>query len=233
MSIYKDESGRLGQLAWNDQGVDFGDSAHFTGLWVMATGDLFPWVWIDFVDGKGLIVRHPEQEPWNNWRNVSRDQTMPIVAALMRQGSIATAKKVFWAHAKRLFFCQNIERDAKGTRKYPWPHKVNGKWRVFDFADPLAPHHISAMARAAGYKTWLIDAIAFPTFILECLTFRYSDNDDQGALIATAACLGKLHWFKFFNPDWEKKLDLYCNGWRRQGELFKELRNFVFFNRSI
>lgn len=85
-----------------------------------------------FFDSDGP-VRHPHQVPWNNPKNFSRDQAIPLIAI----SSKGLARHFFWKTIRNFGFMPNSERDYPGTTKYPWPHKVNGKWRMFDFADPV------------------------------------------------------------------------------------------------
>lgn len=72
----------------------------------------------------GLCVRHPESEVLgaNNPWNFTRDQLSTYVAGLWKQGQYKTVRRIFWAHFKRGFFCQNFERDKPGSKKYLWPH---------------------------------------------------------------------------------------------------------------
>lgn len=213
--------------AWGvllDISGDGGDSAHFTGLYVMSTGNH---VGMHKFVKLGFGRRHPEQYPWTNVRNFSRDQLMPLLAGLHTEKKSVIAKQVFKQHAKRLFFAQNFERDEPGTTKYPWPHKVKGKWRILDFADPLAPHHIYAMAKAANINLPWLYPIAVITLILELLTFKYGDNNDQGAIISTAYLMNRLDLFKKYNPNWKAKLENYCMGWRKQSRLYQSLTEFI------
>jgi hypothetical protein len=76
---------------------------------------------IEAYENNGVCVRcpSPTQSPWNSPLNFSRDQLIPLASGL----PAAAARRVFWSHAKRLFFCQNIERDKPGSRKHLWPHQ--------------------------------------------------------------------------------------------------------------
>lgn len=101
------------------QDGDGGDSAHFTGLYLMATQQE---VGFDrFMTPEGG-VRHPYQTPWDNPKNLSRDQTMPLAAGLFVEGRTDMVEQLLVQAKWRGSFAQNIERDAIGTTKYPWPH---------------------------------------------------------------------------------------------------------------
>jgi hypothetical protein len=173
----------------------------------------------------------------------------PIVGVLAAHGYTRECQQIFWQTAKRLFFAQNIERDAPGTTKFPWPHyahrmmdnprtkapafqgwpkalasiarpvlltlgivkqETGGDWVWFDFVDPMFPHYILCML-AGGWPRLrtLARALAFPFFVLDALTYRWSDNDDAGAIIGSAYGLGLVSWYKKIVPNWEQKCDAY------------------------
>lgn len=104
-----------------DSGGDAGDSANRSGLFAMCTDFYMP-LDMFFTKNSGELVRHPTQSPWDNPKNFSRDQLIPLVAGLWKREMYSLASSVFWAHARRGFFCQNTERDVPGSKKYPWPH---------------------------------------------------------------------------------------------------------------
>lgn len=137
-----------------DQTGDGGDSSCWAGLLALFGEDenLFPYVNWDFGN---VTQRHPFQPPWNSKDNFSRDQLIRLLAGLWRRGNYGIVRKLFWAHFRRGFFCQNIERDWPGSIKYPWPHEfykdsqyVNGvnsitkplkfNFRTFKFEGTLA-----------------------------------------------------------------------------------------------
>ena len=122
--IYLDDSGYP-----LSQGLDGGDSAVRAGILVMTNPET-PLSLIPY-ENKGLLTRHPEQFPWNNPNNFTRDQLIPMLAGLYARSQTgyflseyyqALIKRVFKTHAKRLFFSQSIERDKPGSTKRLWPH---------------------------------------------------------------------------------------------------------------
>lgn len=209
---------------------DGGDSAHFTGLHIIATNEA-TFRSLFFIKN-GQVVRHPAQIPWNNPANATRDQIMPVCAGLARTGAIHSLRKILWRRCLAFGFAQNFDRDCVGTRKFPWPHfakrcRGESRWVWFDFADPMFPHYLFAMAVGARLKPrWLFRALAAPTFVLDCLTYRWSDNDDQGALIASADLLGFIPLFRRLNPNWEEKCLKYFNS-RGLDELGSKLVKFI------
>lgn len=98
------------------------DSAHFTSLAVLA-GVQEPWKASLFVtDDEWKVVRHPYDKKSNNWKNATRDQMMPTIAALNKNGKHKVCRKIFWDTIKRFCFAQNTERDLPGSKKLFYPH---------------------------------------------------------------------------------------------------------------
>lgn len=111
-----------------DQKGDGGDSARAQGLFSLFSPEnyYFGVLVLNYVSLKGECFRHPNQKPWDNAKNFSRDQLICLVAGLWaRKEPLAQlkAREIFWAHAKRLFFCQNSERDSVGSKKMFRPHE--------------------------------------------------------------------------------------------------------------
>lgn len=209
-----------------------GDSAHYTGLATIAShSQYFGLKYLVGIDG--LAVRHPTQHPWNNPWNFTRDQLMPLIGGLYAQGRTDKIRALFWSHAKRLFFCQNFERDVPGSKKYPWPHtfinfKGEKETRSFDFADPLLPHDIYAFARAG--KFWfapLLYPFGFASLILHLFLTRRSGRTDIGTTIAVCYLAGVLPYFRLIVPDYANRLKEYFLGWRKMGVLCELLIHYI------
>lgn len=118
MSFFFDEDGFP-----RNQTMDGMDTALRAGL--LATFSFLGRVRMDlrsFEVSPGILCRHPKHFPSNNPRNLSRDNEMVLIAGLSAQGEYKIIRRVFYAHLKRLFFCQNFERDVPGSKKYLWPH---------------------------------------------------------------------------------------------------------------
>lgn len=225
--IKRDENGYI-----VDDTLDGGDSANRCGLWKLFKGHDLPLkdpaFWLeDFVLSGGICVRHPKQFPWNNPKNFSRDQLIPLCAGLWRVKRYDLVRSIFWSHAKRLFFCQNIERDKPGTKKYPWPHKyVNDKGQNeksnFNFADPLLPHDVFFLIMCSKlyilYPLWIIAA---PMFVIALLIHCISDTNDEGQIISQCKVHGSwaVNLYKKWRPDYKERLNTYWIARRNQGEI--------------
>jgi hypothetical protein len=209
-----------------EQGGSGGDSSHYSGLYVIATGSKE--INLDkLVLPSGYAVRHPNDGlvDWHsNPNNFSRDQLMPLVAGLYVQGRQDLIKKLAKQHARRAFFAQNIDRDWPNTPKKPYPHyyvDLNGKTQFswFNYRDPLLPHHIQALLKGAGYRFhFLLYPISLLTYVLEGLSLKFSSNYDIGTYFATGYVLGFGKVFKTLLTDWRYRFNKFLLGWR-QGKI--------------
>jgi hypothetical protein len=185
----------------------------------------------------GLLTRHPLQTPWNNPKNFTRDQLIPFVAGCHRAREYALVRRVFWRHARRLFFCQNSERDYPGTKKSLFPQYYKAGARFDDktiiqkdgwvwkpnFADILAPHDIwhLILCGRIWYLYWLAP-LGFASLLIS-LWFhcRYNKGNDEGQIISLCEIAGE--WFKRkykqWRTGWQTKLETYWNGWRKEQSL--------------
>ncbi len=192
-----------------DETGDGGDSARAVGI--LALFMPFRPTKAAEYEHVGALVRHPLQVPWNNPKNFTRDQLICLVPAL----STNAAKRVFWATLKRCCFAQNFERDAVGSTKYPWPHKVDGAWRLFDFADPLLPHHIGHLAACAGYDclAW----IGWPLLALSCILNSNKLDSEQNQLQCMVKVAGPwaVLLYKKCNTNWVEQTRYY---WERRNQ---------------
>ncbi len=207
---------------------DEGDSACRWGLLQWADFTAEPMCQPErFMTGWGLCRRSPRQVPWDNPYNFTRDQLVPFVAGLWALGRQDLIRQIFWRHASRLFFCQNFERDAVGTTKYPWPHKFvdddgKTKWRLFDFADPLLPDVIWYLIRAANlWPLYPFALIGVPWFIFSLSLHAKSEHKEHNQVICQAAICGPYFIRNFVEmvPQWREDLRAYWSGWRNQPEI--------------
>jgi len=226
--IYVDDKGLP-----TDKTGDCGDSAHFCG----ALASIFPQKGFgdllhNYLTPWGWLMRHPKRPPDNNILNCTRDQWTAWAAGCYH------AKKAWpviltlaWL-ILRLDLFQNIQRDYKGSWKYPWPHSfVNDKGlrekRAFDFADFLTPGGWCFGLKAGRIPLYVI---LLPFFYLELVLFCVFDKgDDETNMILQCSVvgLGSLRVYKRLRKNWEKKL------WRRwvasrdMIEIYEGLRGIV------
>jgi hypothetical protein len=208
-----------------DQTGDQGDSANRAGI--MAAFGNSPEPLLDYVHN-GICARSPEAYPWTNSYNFSRDQMIPFMAGLNKQGHIKEARQVFWRHAARCFFAQNLQRDIPGSWKFPWPHDfINDKGepehRPFDFADPLLPNDIWHMIKCAKlYPLYWFGIIGIPVFILAMYIYcQNKENDDDGQVLSQCLINGDwaLKLFKKMKPWYQLSLTKYWTVNRNQKEI--------------
>lgn len=190
-----------------------------------------------FVNSRGICVRYPFQRPWNNPRNFSRDQLIPLIYGLSKsEEGITIVRKILWATVKRGFFAQNFERDNNGTKKYPWPHsflndKGEEETRNFDFADPILPDVILQMIICGKmYPFYLFYLIGLPWFLISlfvhCKAYR---GDDEGQSISLCASYGSwaLVLYRKWRSDYKDRLWQYWKVRRNQEEIYSILEAAV------
>lgn len=158
-----------------DETGDGGDSDFRCGILALSGSELDKELIGKYEKRPGVLVRHPSDYPADNENNYTRDQLIVYMTGLWKIGDTKISRRVFWAHAKRLFFCQNIERDIPGSTKYPWPHSfINDRGedekRVFDFRDPLFPDDIMHLILCSRLKMLYPFAIvAYPFLVLSII----------------------------------------------------------------
>lgn len=172
----------------------------------------------------GMFRRHPLRVPSNNPLNCTRDQMIPLAAGLYFSGQTEICKRVFWATLKRFCFAQNIERDYPGTRKYPWPHVMTGgdpvdegKLRMFDWADPMLPHHMMHLALCGRVRSmYWIGILGYPLLFLSILLNPENEDHEQNQLQTMCAVAGPW-WVNFYRRT--------CTNWTRQTRYYWRQRN--------
>jgi hypothetical protein len=167
----------------------------------------------------GLVMRHPTQAPWNNPWNFSRDQLICWASGMWSLNYTDELKLVIDRLKARNWFCFNDDRDYPGTRKHPYPHKMTGgdpvdegKWRLFDYADPLLPHHILHL-----YNCAKIEAPEHIKNLGDCLLSLSIKNNSQKinneqnqlqCMVKVAGPKWVDHYIEY-NPNWEAQTKYY------------------------
>lgn len=216
-----------------DSTGDAGDSANRAGLLAICGNPEHLWF---YMTKEGLCTRHPTQYPWNNPWNFSRDQLLPFTAGLKSQGNHDLAKQILKDHAKRLFLCQNFQRDVPGSWKFPWPHSfINDKGehenRTFDFADPLFPDHIWHLILCAELRTFYWFAIiGIPWFVVSLWYFcHFNTSDDEGQILSQCQVQGKwaVNLYQILRTGYWGKLKSYWVDRRQMPEMVRFLINLI------
>lgn len=212
---------------------DYMDSCVRMGIMSMTKSTYTNTTLINNYELNGYGVRCPVPEdgkPCDNPNNFTRDQLLLLLAGLKAQGNVKAIRRLFWSHAKRLFFCQNIERDKPGSVKKVIPHKfykdsnpVSTTYtkfssedidpnlgvvesKSFDYRDPLLPNHIWAFIVATKYY-WLypLAIIGVPAFLIGLYVNRNAEDKEENQAIAEAYLNGNwaLKLYKRFRKHWE------------------------------
>jgi len=186
-----------------DMTGDGGDSCNFTCT-AIALGWEPPLNAVTLFWNNGAPVRHPFQSPWDNPKNFTRDQAIPLMWAL-------APHRIQEFLSRNPWFFPNFERDYPGTAKKPWPHKfINDRgepeFRWFDYADPMTPD-FTAMARILAKDPPGKIRMAIAKYLCEraiidhCLRAK-QDKDfvDFKQLYFTAKALGLHKYFAQSHP---------------------------------
>ena len=215
--IFKDKDGFLA-----NETLDLADSCFRCGI---ATVFKLPEKYMNifhYIDPILTPRRHPTQIPANNPKNFSKDQLIPLMAALYLKDDTFYSRQIFWKLFFRGFFCFNTERDWPGSTKNPWPEKMvskdpndNGKWRYFDAPDPLflSPHVLWFLARCS--RLYFVELLLAPIGILWLfLNVRFQSKNtshENNQILVITKIMGQL-WvdlYKKHNPKWKMQVRNY------------------------
>lgn len=194
--------------------------------------------------GNGQCVRCPVDPPSDNPNNFTRDQLMVLVAGLYKRGYTTILRRIFFAHQKRAFFCQNSERDKPGSTKYPFAHWFykdsnpntntrtifnNVKLDAATTLDGLSPVTIEEKSfdfrdplgpaqiwvLCKAAKLWWLYPIYSIGYLVHLQDIKSQRGGEQNQLIAQCSVLGTLKKYKEYQPAWNKYNYLY---WMERSE---------------
>lgn len=210
-TLRRDELGIVGQVQTDDS-LDSGDSAHRTGVLAFCNSKQDQELLSQF-ESEGLMHRHPTHEPWNNWKNSTRDQLIGFVAGCWRSGHTEIAARLLAKHESREppLTCQNTEADKPGSTKDP------------PIGDPLGPHNAMYLRICAGMADAYLDPVG--QFSLQ-LAIQFADKDidkEPNQLLLQAIVCGRLNFFCDQFPDYPDRLRNYWSGWRQQPQIAEAL----------
>ena len=199
----------LGFIIQHPRGyLEGGDSSRSTGLMSMSGSEIDSLLLPD-LEKDGLLTRHPEYNP----NSFTRDQLLPVIAGLYVSSQTSVAKRVFWSHAKRGFFCQN-SHDIYGNKKGPFQRDI------------LNPAHIGALAIAARiYPLYLLAPIAWVFLFFDIVWHSVYSYREQNQIISLVRVYGKF-WTKLYtkiNKKWVGGTNSYWSGWRDQKEIGEKI----------
>jgi hypothetical protein len=206
--LARDEEGIINQIEPHGH-LDGGDSAHRTGFVAFLNSqvdkDLLP-----RFESNGIMVRHPSQAPWNNWKNCSRDQLIGYAAGCWRAGRNDINKRLLSAHLARSTppTCQNTE-ETDGTTKIP---------------DFLGPHDIMFLRICAGDNAAYTDTPFGQTTLQAAIDFAGLQDTtvDQNNLILHTIICGRLKLLVTMMPQYEDSIRYYWSEWRGQPRIAEE-----------
>jgi hypothetical protein len=208
--IPRDVQGIIVQQAQLTDVADGGDSAQKTGIAAFCNSSKDKALLPLFESG-GIMVRHPSQFPWNNWKNCSRDQLMAYVGGCWRGGQYGIVSRLLVKHAERLFTCQNTEADKPGTTKNP------------PIGDPLAPHDVMTLRVGAGDGVGYLDLLGQLWLQLAIETADPDPQFEKNNLLVESIICGRLDLYVSVHPNYRENVRSYWSGWRNQGQIGEAL----------
>lgn len=164
----------------------------------------------------GMLCRHPLL--WPKTDDFTRDQLICFVAGLWKTKRTDLARRVFWSHAKRGFFCQNY------MEQFPNAKTQIREDKGFFGRDPLSPSHVGFLILCAR-MWWLYPflLIALPWFLIDLwYATKERPREEQNQIIAMASVYGCLKLWAQWHPCWDRPIwDYWCSpqSWRDQNEL--------------
>jgi hypothetical protein len=195
-------------LIVGDKTGDGGDTLNREGIASFLFGVVSPGLLI-CLNEKEYPVRHPYDEPWDNYKNCSRDQLIPAICVGFKLKDKDISNRILQTVKDHNGFASNIERDYVGTKKKPYPHDfINDigqkEARMFDWADPITPDLWYLLLAGSGHK-WkarllypLAKAWAYSSVFSVC--YINSTDSDVWQTACVADCFGLLGYFDKHHP---------------------------------
>lgn len=185
-----------------------GDSSRTTGMLALCGSgiDQMCLPLFEVPKNSGLLTRHPD---YYDTQCFTRDQLLCFMAGVWRAQMRPLAKRIFWTHAKRLFFCQNqleqFTRKDKG-----WFGR-----------DPLGPQHIGMLILCARiYWLYPFLLIAFPVMLLDIIwATKVRPDMEQNQIIAMCFVYDLIWLYTFLHPTWAQEVRKYWSNWRQMPEV--------------
>ena len=152
-------------------------------------------------------VRHPDEYPSNNPKNFTRDQLVPLVAGLNKQGNIKSCRSLLAGAEERNYRAQNVEADVVGsTKSFP-----NG-------ADLLPPSVMNHLRICAAQKPKLFGKIWLVLDIVFSSVFTPMSEPNQLMSVCKVAGPKYVSLLRKLNPKLDAAIREYWSGWRGESE---------------
>lgn len=192
--------------------LDGGDSANREGHAAFCNSALDMGL-LPLFEQDGIMVRHPTQAPWNNWKNCTRDQLLAYVAGCWRAKRFDINARLLEKHLTRLppLTCQDTEADWPGTTKTP------------PIGDPLGPHDVMMLRIVAGDPSAYLDPVGQLALQLAIETSNPDVTVEKNQLILQSMVCGRLNLYVQIQPDYAANIRDYWSGWRKQPQIGEEM----------
>jgi hypothetical protein len=153
-------------------------------------------------------VRHPDESPSSsNPKNFTRDQLVPLVAGLNKQGYVMNCRSLLAAAEERNCRAQNTEADVPGsTKSFP------------DGADLLPPSVMNHLRICGGLKPKLFGKIWLVADIIFSSIFARMNEPNQLMSLCKIAGPKYVSLFRRLNPKLDDAIREYWSGWRGESD---------------
>lgn len=194
-----------------------GDSARTTGMLALFDSPVDQFILAEFEkpENSGLLTRHPD---YYDDSCFTRDQLTCFAGGLWRAGKwskaiLLLAKRVFYSHLKRGFWCQNYRTQFT---------KVN---KGFFGRDPMSPSDIGHLIIAAQiWWAYPFLFLSYPFLILDIIYHaKVAPREEPNQLIAKCTTHNMLWLWVWLHPNWEWSINDYWNGWRNMPEVSQKI----------
>lgn len=184
-----------------------GDSSRSVGLMALFGSGLDRSLTREFEIKPGYLTRHPVHYPEGDC--FTRDQLICLTAGLWAGGHIDICRRVFWAHLKRGFFCQNYKTQFTRVNK------------GFFGRDPLSPSHIGHLILCGKvYWAYWFLLISYPWVILDIIwATKINPEMEQNQTVSMCVVYDLVWLWAFLSKDWEQSIRRYWQNWRDQKEI--------------
>ena len=169
---------------------------------ILALRDIHDFTFLRFYERRGRVHRHPTAVPADNALNCTPDQIKMWL--MSSEGNIPAVRRVFWMHVLRLGFSQDLQRDYRGSWKFPWKHytqdwnfkthekKGEPELRYFDFATPTLPAQWGMMIiKGKLYAFYPLLIISYLHHFINLIVNRYQKSE-VNQLFAECRVLGTI-----------------------------------------
>lgn len=199
MLLRDPETQIIGQHSLYDPNyLDFGDASRSTGIMATFGSKLDQEIILKHLTSKGF-VRHPNQQPWNDPKNFSRDQLICLASGLYRSNQSKVVRSEFY------------------RRRYWFGLCPNG-----DFLGPEFYLHLILCGKIFELY-WLFPILIWFQILHILWATKINPEHEQNQTICLADRSGLLFLWAKLHINWKASVMYYWARWRDQKEISEYL----------